>query len=331
MDEQAADAVVSLRMGDGSEASVPLRQLRARQVVAAVPWRKTRSARRQAYYPGYYWSATMGAHVIYEIRLELARLLLADFDRDVVAIAAQPFLLQAHAGGRARRHVPDFLLVHADQSVRVVNVKPASRLAEPQIAEALAWPASLFEAHGWQHEIWSGADPVLLSNLRFLAGYRRPGLLSEGLLDDVRAAVRPGDTIGAVIGQDPADHGFHVLRWEHADAIGGPFSGEALAYARQLAAATHRFPDTRRALAGLLEQWGAGLAGNRAERRMALRLSEQRLRLVPDLPPAATPVPASVAEAGGGDDSDGELDAPFPGEVPGDDPGDFYADAMETV
>ena len=40
---------------------------------------------------------------------------------------------------------------------------------------------------------------MLLANLRFLAGYRRPGLLPEQLLDDILAAVRPGDTIGAVI------------------------------------------------------------------------------------------------------------------------------------
>ena len=57
----------------------------------------TRSARGQAHYPGYYWSATAGGHVIYESRLELARLLLADFDPDVTAIAAQPFLLRALA------------------------------------------------------------------------------------------------------------------------------------------------------------------------------------------------------------------------------------------
>jgi hypothetical protein len=97
--------------------------------------------------------------------------------------------------------VPDFLLAHADGSVRVVNVKPPGKLAEPQIAEALAWPGQLIEGHGWQYEIWSGADPVLLANLRFLAGYRRPGLLPEQLLDDVLAAVRPGDTIGGVIGR----------------------------------------------------------------------------------------------------------------------------------
>lgn len=180
------------------EASFPLRQVQGRQVIAAVSWRKTRSARGQAHYPGYFWSATMSGHVIYESRLELARLL-ADFDRHVAAIAAQPFPLQACVAGTARRHVPDFLLVHADKSVRVVNVKPAGKLAEPRTAEALAWPGPLIEGHGWQYEIWSGTDLVLLANLRFLSGYRRPGLLPEGLLEDAFATVMPGDTIGSVI------------------------------------------------------------------------------------------------------------------------------------
>jgi hypothetical protein len=204
--ELPADAVVSLRMADDGEASFPLRQVQARQVTAAVPWPKTRSARGQLHYPGYFWSATMSAHVVYESRLELARLLLADFDRRVVAIAAQPFLLKALVSGRARRHVPDFLLVHADRSVHVVNVKPAERLADPRIAEALAWPGRLFQANGWEHEVWSGADPVLLANLRFLAGYRRPGLQPDSLLDEVLAAVSPGDTIGDVTGRVSGAH-----------------------------------------------------------------------------------------------------------------------------
>ena len=143
--------------------------------------------------------------------------------------------------------------------------------------------------------------------------------------------VDPGD-VSRVWFQDPADDAWHALQWEHADALGAPFSSEALDYARQLAAATHRFPDTRRALAELLEQWGAGLAGDRAERRMALRLSEQRLRLVPDPPPAAGQAPASPpCRQRGRTSSGGEPGAPFPGEEPGGDPGDFYADAMETV
>jgi hypothetical protein len=71
--------------------------------------------------------------VVYESRLELARLLVADFDPAVTAIAAQPFLLRAHAGGLVRRHVPDFFLVHADKSALLVNVKPAARLADPDL------------------------------------------------------------------------------------------------------------------------------------------------------------------------------------------------------
>jgi hypothetical protein len=68
--------------------------------------------------------------------------------------------------------VPDFLLVRADQQVQVVNVKPAARLADPVVAEALGWPDELFEGRGWGHEIWTGADPVLLANVRFLAEER---------------------------------------------------------------------------------------------------------------------------------------------------------------
>ena len=82
-----AEPVVSLRMADGSEVHRPPRDVRARQVVAAVPWRGTPSA-RGAHYPGCYWSATTSTHVIYESRLELARLLIADFDPAVTAIAA---------------------------------------------------------------------------------------------------------------------------------------------------------------------------------------------------------------------------------------------------
>ena len=168
---------VSVRLPDGTVSERPLRQVTAGQVVGAVPWRMTRSARGQAHYPGFYWSATAGGHVIYESRLELARLLLADFDPDVMAIAAQPFLLRARVSGRVRRHVPDFLLVRADATVQVVNVKPAARLADPEVAEALAWPGELFEAARLgPRDLEPARTRCYLANVRFLAGYRRPGM-----------------------------------------------------------------------------------------------------------------------------------------------------------
>ena len=111
-----AEPVVSLRMADGSEVHRPLRDVRARQVVAAVPWRGRAVPGASLITPGYYWSSTAWLHVIYESRLELARLLVADFDPAVAAIAAQPFWLRTRASGRVRRHVPDFFLVRADGS-----------------------------------------------------------------------------------------------------------------------------------------------------------------------------------------------------------------------
>jgi transposase InsO family protein len=165
-------------------------------------------------------------------------------------------------------------------------------------------------------------------------------------------AVDSGD-FSRVWFQDPRDSSWHELAWEHAAALGRPFSREAAAYARKLAAATRRFPDTKQALADLLDRWDAGLTANRVERRMAIRLSQERLRLAGEAAAemteakqvAALPAVAQVtarqqagtdgiaSEADGGDDDeDAECDAAFPGEegVGPADEDEFYADAWES-
>ena len=96
-----------------------------------------------------------------------------------------------------RRKVPDFFLVRADGSAQLVNVKPASRLADPAVAEALEWPGRLARDHGWDYEVWTGADPVHLANVRFLAGYRRPWAVPPGTADSVLAQWEPGDTLAS--------------------------------------------------------------------------------------------------------------------------------------
>jgi hypothetical protein len=101
---------LSYRDADGSERTFPFDRVRTQDLATACPWRTFRSYHGQPFYSGMYWSATMGAPVVYESRLELARLLLADFDRAVVTIVAQPFQLSARIDGRIRRHVSDLLL-----------------------------------------------------------------------------------------------------------------------------------------------------------------------------------------------------------------------------
>ncbi|ROZ42909.1 TnsA-like heteromeric transposase endonuclease subunit [Rhodococcus sp. WS3] len=167
------DVAVRYRRSDGRFADTSMQRLPVDDVLAGLPVREFRSYRGRRHYSGWYWSATTGGHVVYESRLELARLILADQDSDVVAIAAQPFLMEGFDGVRTRRHVPDVLLSHADGAVTVVDVQAASRLADPAVATQLAWTKHVCERRGFRFEVWSGANPVRLENLRFLAGYRR--------------------------------------------------------------------------------------------------------------------------------------------------------------
>lgn len=171
-------------------------QVRLEHFAGSVPWRRWRSYHGQPHLSGSYWAATIGDHVVYESRLELERLLLADFDPRVTAMWAQPCLLSAVVDGVQRRHVPDFLFATAGGVVTVVNVKPADRLREPKIAAALAWPGAVFRAHGWGYEVWSGELRAVVENVRFLAGYRRPGLVDEAALDRVCSQVMHAEPLG---------------------------------------------------------------------------------------------------------------------------------------
>ncbi|MFC5107430.1 TnsA-like heteromeric transposase endonuclease subunit [Kibdelosporangium philippinense] len=187
-----SDLLVRYRGSDGGFVDTSLDRLSVDDVLAGLPVREFRSYRGRRHYSGWYWSATTGGLVVYESRLELARILLADKDSDVVAIAAQPFLVDGFDGERTRRHVPDVLLGHADRAVTVVDVKAASRLDDPKVSAQFAWMKRLCEQQGFRFEVWSGTDPVLLENVRFLAGFRRPALVAQELVPLVlEAAVSP--------------------------------------------------------------------------------------------------------------------------------------------
>ncbi len=199
MFESPADlGVLSFRNTTGSVNRIALSQARPAVLQEAQPWRSFRSRRGQPHYSGMYWCATTRSHVPYESRLELARLLLADFDRKTVAIVSQPFLLEAIVDRKTRRHVPDYFLVDSHGLATVVNVKPPHRLSDPAVAEALGWANSILEGRGWRTEIWTGADEVLLANVRFLAGCRIADRLERHLLDRVCGQVDDGATIDAV-------------------------------------------------------------------------------------------------------------------------------------
>ncbi|WP_197289637.1 hypothetical protein [Saccharothrix sp. NRRL B-16348] len=144
------------------------------------------------------------------------------------------------------------------------------------------------------------------------------------------------DDVNRVYFRDPHARTWHTLTWEHAPALDMPFSQDALAFARRLAASRYTYPDDKVAVADLLERWNAGLGGSLPERRIALRLAREQTALDP--PAAGSTVSAlpSVARV-----LDAATRAPEPPPVMGDDDvddvavleaeDDFYADALEDV
>jgi transposase InsO family protein len=242
--------------------------------------------------------------------------------------------------------------------VSIYHRRPHAGLAEPQVPGLELSPAEMFEAGTARTgRLRIPAHPGLAFDFLPVAWrtIQHYGVETGGLRYDGPALTRyrnrkspftgahagkwpvrfdPGDVSRAYF-QDPADNTWHELAWEHADATVGPFSAEALAYARRLALAEGRHVDERRALGELLDRWDAGLVRHPAERRMAIRASEQRAARLAAAAGgsaaevAALPTVAALAaaqgtprpEPGGDDDSPGELDA-------GD---DFYADAFEVL
>jgi hypothetical protein len=197
----AARTVVSFRnAGDGQEKALELRAAGSAALASAAPWRKFRWVKGQKHYSGTYWSATENGHVIYESRLELARLLYADFDPSVKRVVAQPFLLTTEINGQARRHIPDFLLI-TDTGAVVVDVKPRHRLADPNVSSTFAWTRAVVNARGWRYEVASEPPVIELANIRFLAGYRRRHLIDDALVRQVRAAGIDGVTLAEAMKQ----------------------------------------------------------------------------------------------------------------------------------
>jgi hypothetical protein len=199
----AAAITVRFRTAPKVDASsIPLADADAAVLAEAYPWREFRWRAGQKHYSGTYWSATEARHVVYESRLELARLLFADFDRSVHRICAQPFLLVRECNGAVAKHIPDYLLI-TDQGPKVVDVKPVRRLSRPEVASTFAWTRSAIEGRGWRYEVCSEPNEVEFQNVRFLAGFRRRSLFEPSLLAALRKISRDGLSIAEVIGGFP--------------------------------------------------------------------------------------------------------------------------------
>jgi hypothetical protein len=187
--ESAVDlstAAIAYRPAAGEERSVAAEKVSPAVLFHAAPWRTFRWYFGQRHYSGTYWSATQRDHVIYESRLELANLLLADFDPAVGHVVAQPFLMRAEVDGQARKHIPDYLW-DSDSGPVLVDVVRGERMIEPKVALLCGWTRRIVESLGWSYRVVNEPPQIRLANVRFLAGYRRDWLINQSILDEMRS------------------------------------------------------------------------------------------------------------------------------------------------
>jgi hypothetical protein len=135
--------------------------------------------------PGLYWSATDRRLLAYESYLEATWMTLLDFDPAATAIAAQPFEIRAQGSGAGWKHTPDLFVRRRDGRGRVVDVKNPDELDKPAVVLQAERTRALCEEIGFGYDLVGAPDPVLWRNVRWLAGYRRPMTLPDGLIDRI--------------------------------------------------------------------------------------------------------------------------------------------------
>lgn len=113
---------------EDGERRLPLTEVWSVPFESCLPVRGFPFYKGQRHHAGRWWTATTGALVGYESWLERDRLILLDFDPEVVGIASQPFWLFWTAEGKSRSHAPDYFARRADGLSLVLDVRPAERI-----------------------------------------------------------------------------------------------------------------------------------------------------------------------------------------------------------
>ncbi|MGW3451352.1 TnsA-like heteromeric transposase endonuclease subunit [Streptomyces sp. NPDC001076] len=160
-----------------------------------------RPGRRVA--PGWWWSSTTGRLVAYGSGVMRTELMLLDRDPAVVALACRPVELVWREDGRVVGHAPQLMARLQDGSGLLLDCAgrsgPSARLAaRARVVAAAA------EAAGWSYRLAGPPDPVLVANVRWLAGYRHPRYAGPWMPALVEAFGSPRPAVEAVCGMgDP--------------------------------------------------------------------------------------------------------------------------------
>lgn len=133
------------------------------------PVRSKRSHVGAPNFSGKHFHTTLRRHVWFESRLEQQFVESTEADPSIVALAAQPMRLH-WVDAAHKTHIPDYFVVHADGRRRIVNVRPAERVARSEGVFALV--DALVNTIGVESEVFTGLDTTARDEASFLHRYR---------------------------------------------------------------------------------------------------------------------------------------------------------------
>lgn len=81
------------------------------------------------------------------------------------------------------------------------------------MAEVFEWTSRLLSERGWRYEVWTGGDPVQLTNLSFLRQGKRWDLVQPRAVENLLRSGSVGMTLGAAVtGATTMDVGHFAVR-----------------------------------------------------------------------------------------------------------------------
>lgn len=140
---------------------------------SAVAFRELKSFKDMKHKPNRFWLSSTGKQVVVESRTEARRALELDFDAAKLVLG-QPFQLRlTSVGDNDVSHVPDFLVVLSDGSVRVEDVKPDEFSQKEDFVLRSDLAREFCGAAGVDYLVTPAEETVRFKNIDFLSAYRR--------------------------------------------------------------------------------------------------------------------------------------------------------------
>ena len=160
---------------------------------SAVAFREVKPYKDMKHKPNRFWVSSTRQQILVESRTEARRALELDFEGTSKVVLGQPFELRLTGVGDKRvSHVPDFVVVFADGSVRVEDVKPDEFSQKEDFVTRSGLAREFCQQAGVDYLVTPAAETVRFKNIDFLSAYRRFIPSDEGIVERLVRLVASG-------------------------------------------------------------------------------------------------------------------------------------------